>query len=137
MNEDPMSGPCITCGYTLDQLDLTNERHKLRLDRDHVEKCFKQATSMLDGKSREIERLTAELESRKGYVAELENAYSEQGRKYRDQVDEARLEAATVRRAYLHEKQRAEQAIQALRDAGEYAIAERIEKQAYQGPATR
>lgn len=51
------------------------------------------------------------------------------------EVKEARNEAATVRRAYLHEKARAERAIDTLGTEGYGVVANRLEDQAYKGPA--
>lgn len=53
------------------------------------------------------------------------------------EIREARNEAATVRRAYLHEKQRAEKAIRVLKQHGYGDIALMLERAAYKGPAER
>lgn len=53
----------------------------------------------------------------------------------REEIREARNEASVVRRAYLHERGRANAAVRALENVGALAEAGRLDEHKYRGPA--
>jgi regulator of replication initiation timing len=70
------------------------------------------------------------------YVVENGHLRTENER-LREEIKEARNEASVVRRAYLHERQRANVAVRTLREVGARTEADELDEQAYKGAAER
>lgn len=81
----------------------------------------------------EIASLQAMVQS----ITDDRNRLLEENEHLKAEIREARNEAAVVRRAYLHERGRANAAARALGDLGALEASAAFDEMAYRGPAER